>query len=177
MIRPWLALGLVATLGLAVPASAQPAPGGDSQGRSARSNAQAQPTEQLFDGIAMGSMEAVRDAISRGANLNARNVLGQRPVDLAIDIGRSDMAFLLLSMMRAGQAPAPAALPGAAPQPRPAPQPARGAAAVVQPPPARLPTARLWANDGGTAMPDIGFMGFDASRPEGIRPPSAARGS
>lgn len=175
MIRPCLALGLVAALAMAVPAGAQPAPGADPQARSARPSAQAQPTEQLFDGISMGSMEAVRDAIGRGANLNARNVLGQRPVDLAIDIGRSDMAFLLLSMMRAGQAPAAAALPSAAP-PRPASQPARGASAVVQPP-ARLPTARLWANDGGPAMPDIGFMGFDASRPDGARPGGAGRGS
>jgi hypothetical protein len=171
-----LTLGLLLAMLACVPAAptaAQQAPGappapGATAGQG-RLGALAPPTEMLFDGIAIGSMEAVRDAISRGANLNARNVLGQRPVDLAIDVGRSDMAFLLLSMMRAGQAPAAAALP-AQPAPRAAPAPRRGTEPVAAP--ARLPTARLWANDGGAAMPDLGFMGFDASRAEGARPPS-----
>lgn len=154
----------------AAPSLAQPSPGAPPG--PGRLDAQAPPTEMLFDGIAVGSMDVVRDAISRGANLNARNVLGQRPVDLAIDVGRSDMAFLLLSMMRAGQAPAAAALP-AQPAPRAASPTARqGAETPVAP--ARLPTARLWANDGGAAMPELGFMGFDASRPEGARPPAGA---
>jgi len=129
------------------------------------------PTELLFDAIAIGNMEVVREAVGRGANLNARNVLGQRPVDLAIDVGRSDIAFLLLSLMRAGQ-PDRAALappPSDAQGPRQA-RP-RGAPAVVSPPaPPRF--AVRWANDGGAPQPDIGFLGFDASRPEGARPPA-----
>jgi hypothetical protein len=127
------------------------------------------PTELLFDAIAVGNADAVREAVARGANLNARNVLGQRPVDFAIDVGRSDIAFTLLSLMRAGEAPRPAALPpAAAPAPRAA--PAGRAAPVAAPAPPR--TAPLWANDGGAPQPDIGFLGFDASRPEGARPPA-----
>ena len=130
LILTALMLGVLAAPMLAAPlladrALAQPAPGAQPPG-SGRLSAQAPPTEMLFDGIAIGSMDVVRDAISRGANLNARNVLGQRPVDLAIDVGRSDMAFLLLSMMRAGQAPAAAALPATPPRPRhPSPAPRR----------------------------------------------------
>lgn len=177
MTRIWGMLAVAGVLGLATPVLAQPAPGTAGQPRPAGANVPTQPTEQLFDAISMGSMEAVRDSIGRGANLNARNVLGQRPVDLAIDIGRSDMAFLLLSLMRAGQAPTAAALPGAAPPPsRQAAPPARGAPAATTPP-ARPPTARLWANDGGAAMPELGFMGFDASRPDGGRPGIAGRGT
>lgn len=165
-----LILSVLACL-LTAPTLAQPSPGAQPPG-SGRLSAQAPPTEMLFDGIAIGSMDVVRDAITRGANLNARNVLGQRPVDLAIDVGRSDMAFLLLSMMRAGQAPAAAALPTQPPARAAAPAARRGAEAAA--PPARLPTARLWVNDGGAAMPELGFMGFDASRPDGARPPSGA---
>jgi hypothetical protein len=164
-------LGLVAVLGATMPAHAQQAPGSEPPARAAGANANVPPTEQLFDGISMGSMETVRDAIGRGANLNARNVLGQRPVDLAIDIGRSDMAFLLLSMMRAGQPQVVAPPPSAAPRPQ-APA-ARGTVPAARATPARLPTARLWANDGGTPIPELGFMGFDASRPDGARPSSA----
>ncbi|MCC7284498.1 MAG: ankyrin repeat domain-containing protein [Acetobacteraceae bacterium] len=133
------------------------------------------PTEQLFDAIALGNIEIVRDAIGRGANLNARNVLGQRPVDLAIDVGRSDIAFLLLSMMRAGQ-PDRAALPPAAavPPARPAGR-GRQDQATVTAPAAPPRHATLWRNDGGTPQPDIGFLGFDASRTEFSRPPAGGR--
>lgn len=166
---PWLALAQAPPQ--APGATAPAAPAGPS-GRAALPAGS--PTDLLFDAIALGSMEVVREAVGRGANLNARNVLGQRPVDLAIDVGRSDIAFLLLSMMRAGQ-PDRAALP-----PQPEPQPARPAARpreapAVLAPAAPLPFATRWANDGGPPQPDIGFLGFDASRPDGARPPAAAR--
>lgn len=134
------------------------------------------PTEQLFDAIAVGQIDAVRDAIGRGANVNARNVLGQRPVDLAIDVGRSDIAFLLLSLMRAGQPDRGSGLPAETAPTRQAPRTAgaRATATPVAPPvPARFATR--WADDGGAPQPEIGFLGFDASRPEGSRPPAAVR--
>lgn len=132
------------------------------------------PTELLFDAIAVGNIEIVRDAIGRGANLNARNVLGQRPVDLAIDVGRSDIAFLLLSMMRSGQPDRAALPPVAEPQQRQGQRP-RQQAPVAAAPAAPPRHATLWQNDGGSPQPEIGFLGFDASRAEGARPPAGAR--
>lgn len=151
-----------------------PAPAAPPQAGAGR--AAGTPTEQLFDAIAVGQIDAVRDAIARGANVNARNVLGQRPVDLAIDVGRSDIAFLLLSLMRAGQ---PDRGPGTPAQPAAPHQAPRAAgqrpAPVVLAPPAPPRVAVRWANDGGAPQPDIGFLGFDASRPEGARAPAGAR--
>lgn len=150
-------------------AQAPPAPGGPAalpgQGESGN------PTQLLFDAISIGNIEIVRDAIARGANLNSRNLLGQRPVDLAIDVGRSDIAFLLLSLMRGGTAPAS---DRAAPLPAQPQRPAarRGPEPVLPAAPPR--TAPLWANDGGAPMPELGFLGFDASRPDGVRPPAGA---
>jgi hypothetical protein len=151
------------------PPPVAPPPGG---GRAAL--ASGTPTELLFDAIAIGNSEVVREAVGRGANLNARNVLGQRPVDLAIDVGRSDIAFLLLSLMRAGQ-PERAA-PAPSPSDAQGPRPERARPAPVQlAPPAPPRFATRWANDGGAPQPDIGFLGFDASRPETARPPAGAR--
>lgn len=66
------------------------------------------PNAALFDAIDRGDMAAARDALSRGADLNARNVLGQRPIDMSIDLSRNDITFLLLSMrsQNGDQAPA-----------------------------------------------------------------------
>jgi hypothetical protein len=168
LMKRRLPAALVVAL-FAAPALAQAPPAGGARAGLAAGS----PTELLFDAIAIGNIEIVREAVGRGANLNARNVLGQRPVDLAIDVGRSDIAFLLLSLMRAGQpdratlAPPPSDAQ-ALRQPRP-----RGAPAVVAPAaPPRF--AVRWANDGGAPQPDIGFLGFDASRPEGARPPAGA---
>ena len=133
------------------------------------------PTDQLFDAIAVGQIDGVRDAIAHGANVNARNVLGQRPVDLAIDVGRSDIAFLLLSLMRAGQPDRGPGQPAEAAIPRQPPRTGARGAPVVLAPPAPPRFATRWANDGGSPQPDIGFLGFDASRPEGSRPPPTVR--
>lgn len=155
------------------PAPGGPAPGGPPSGRGQGESGN--PTQLLFDAIAIGNIDIVRDAIARGANLNNRNVLGQRPVDLAIDVGRSDIAFLLLSLMRGGGGPAPdRAAPAAPPGPAARAAPRRGPAPVLPAAPPRTPP--LWANDGGAPMPELGFLGFDASRPEGVRaPPGAGR--
>jgi hypothetical protein len=60
------------------------------------------PNEALFDGINRGDIATVRDAISRGADLDAQSVLGQSPLELSIDLGRNDITFLLLSLRGAG---------------------------------------------------------------------------
>ncbi|SDB14546.1 ankyrin repeat domain-containing protein [Belnapia rosea] len=138
------------------------------------------PNAALFDAINRGDITAAREAVSRGADTEARNVLGLSAVDAAVDQGRSDILFFLLSV-RAGSGPGSA--PPPAPEPvtpaaaRPAPR--RGAAPQAMPAPERevpnpvqrVANPRLWANDGGAPNPAIGFLGFDAGRPAGATPP------
>ncbi len=125
------------------------------------------PTEALFDGVNRGDIESVRDALARGAELNARNILGITATELAIDLGRNDIAFLLLSM-RGADRPRPARGGGVGPaqtagtptnaqrvqgQVRPTPQPRAT--------PARAEAPRTYPNDPGTPAPAAGFLGFD----------------
>ena len=124
-----------------------------------------EPTEALFDAINRGDIGAARDALSRGADLRGHNVLGMSPLELSVDLGRRDITFLLLSM-RAGETPRNRA---AAAQPQPTKQAARpavrpsGAATARVAHPAPVASPRLFANDGGTPIPNAGFLGFDAS--------------
>ncbi|MBY0331345.1 MAG: ankyrin repeat domain-containing protein [Acetobacteraceae bacterium] len=143
------------------------------------------PNDALFDAINRGDIAAAREAVGRGADIDSRNVLGLTAIDSAVDQGRTDILFYLLSVRgtaRAGSGPPPEA----AAAPRPTPQTRRAAAAAAReaelaaaagarpgPPAARLP--RLWANDGGAPIPSIGFLGFDAGRPSGGPPPTQGR--
>ena len=147
------------------------------------------PNDALFDAINRGDLPVARDAISRGADLNATNVLGLTPLELAIDLGRNDISFLLLSLRGAGGSTAsrPAAL-GAAPQqgsaaadvpasPTPAQRRAQlladrraqreaqrearaGAAADGTPAAPAAQAPPLFAGNGGTPNPSAGFVGF-----------------
>ncbi len=121
------------------------------------------PNEALFDSINRGDITAAREALGRGADLNAHNVLGMTPLDLSIDLGRNDISFLLLSMrgeIRRGSPPGDAAaiLSGSRTGGR------KTAPVKVATAPAgeanRAP--RLFANDGGVPVPSAGFLGFDA---------------
>ena len=56
------------------------------------------PNGALFDAINRGSLNATKEAMGRGANLHARNVLSQTPLEMAIDLNRKDIMFFLLSM-------------------------------------------------------------------------------
>ncbi len=134
------------------------------------------PTESLFDAIHRGDMVAARDALSRGADLDGHNVLGQTPLDLSIDLNRNDITFLLLSMRTPGddgrRGPPPAAAPVVAE--RVAPPPRRGRAGRNAPsatPEATLAAAtpaaqrpQLFAGDGGAPKPSVGFLGFGGAR-------------
>jgi hypothetical protein len=149
------------------------------------------PNAALFDAISRGDLAAARDAVSRGANLEARNALGLSPVDAAVDQGRHEIAFYLLSArdLSRGGAPPPdagsASLDGppTGPAPRsparrePAGSSAQAAAAALAAAAGTAPSAprnaRLWAGDGGAPRPEIGFLGFDAGRPAGAEPPAA----
>ena len=134
-----------------------------------------EPNEALFDAINRGDIGSARDAITRGADLKARNILGMTPMELSVDLGRNDISFLLLSMRGGndggGRQPQTAATPTKAPparqarqaMPRATPVAAtRGQAATQQPAPSQ--TARLFSGDGGTPVPNAGFLGFDSGR-------------
>ncbi len=134
-----------------------------------RSSGDMSPNEALFDAINRGDLSAARDALNRGAELDAVNILGMTPMELSVDLGRNDISFLLLSI-RGDTADAAASAP------------ARGQAAAVKvgqtakPSPKAAITARvavprkpvvtpkLFANDGGTPLPAVGFLGFDSRK-------------
>lgn len=146
------------------------------------------PTEALFDAINRGDITAARDAISRGAEMNGRSILGFTPVEMAVDLGRKDIAFLLLSLRGTDSRPEPrSARPAAATAQTEAQQTraakleaqreaqraeaARRAAARVAPSqgPAVPQGPRLFAGDGGAPVPDAGFMGFGGGNSGGGR--------
>jgi hypothetical protein len=141
------------------------------------------PNAALFDAINRGDIAAARDAVGRGANLEARNQLGLTPLDAAVDQGRNEIAFYLLSARDTSRAPPPdpgvadLAQPPRSPAPRgparreAASRAAEAALANAAAAPAAPRGARLWAGDGGAPRPEIGFLGFDAGRPAGAVPP------
>ncbi len=139
------------------------------------------PNAALFDAINRGDLAAARDAVARGADTEARNVLGLTPIDAAVDQGRTEIMFYLLSVRGASRGAAP---PPEEAERRPAPAaPSRRNARQrdAEPPrpapveaPAPVRNARLWAGDGGAPNPAIGFLGFDAGRPAGASPPAGA---
>jgi hypothetical protein len=120
------------------------------------------PNAALFDAINRNDLAAARDAVARGASLSARNVLGLTPIEAAVDQGRSEIVFFLLQARATDPSlrPRPEAERSA---PRPtAPAPAAAVRAIAAPAaPAAPQRPRLFANDGGTPQPDIGFLGFD----------------
>ncbi|MDB5369461.1 MAG: hypothetical protein JWP20_1019, partial [Roseomonas sp.] len=85
------------------------------------------PNEALFDSINRGDLGAARDAVSRGADLESHNVLGLTPLEAAVDQGRNDIAFFLLSARGPGRA-------SASPMPPPPPLPGTGRTAGTEPP-------------------------------------------
>lgn len=147
-------------------------------------NANLAPTAALFDAINRGDLAAARDAVTRGASLEERNVLGLTAVDAAVDQGRNDIMFFLLSARataRGPATPAEASLSAAqrtardralqAEATRAAQAAARAQGAVAgraTPAPSMRP--RLFANDGGTPRPEVGFLGFDVGRGSGTAP-------
>ena len=132
------------------------------------------PNDALFDAINRGDIAVARDALNRGAQLDAHNLLGMTPMELSVDLGRNDISFLLLSYRGSDSSSgAPARVrPGwhhrrRLPKrwwrnrPRTSVQVPVKAAAPVAP-----QTPRLFANDGGSPVPGAGFLGFDAGRSE-----------
>lgn len=56
------------------------------------------PTQALFEAINTGNLRQAQDAVGRGADLYAENVLGQTPLEMSVDLNRDRITFLLLSM-------------------------------------------------------------------------------
>lgn len=144
-----------------------------------RSGIDMPPTEALFDSINRGDVVAAREAIGRGADIHGRNVLGLTPLEQAVDLGRNDISFLLLSLRgglgynTAGGPSQPATPPDRRTAAREAAQEAararreqRDAARVTAAAakPAAPRTAHLFAGDGGAPVPQAGFLGFDSAR-------------
>jgi len=129
------------------------------------------PNDAMFDAINRGDIATVKDALSRGADLQAHNVLGMTPLELSVDLGRNDISFLLLSMRGdPSNGPPPQAsqtkgMAQTASRGAPAPRQAAGrhaVAAVAPMAPKAAGTPKLFANDGGTPQPNAGFLGFDS---------------
>ncbi len=122
------------------------------------------PNEALFDAINRGDIAVARDALARGADLHATNVLGLTPTELSVDLGRNDITFLLLSMRGSspkGPPPAKVASTSAAPA-HPAARPAPPAPAPRPTPVATAPrpVPQQYADVPATPVPQAGFLGF-----------------
>ena len=127
-----------------------------------------EPDDALFDAINRGDLAAARDAINRGADLSATNVLGMTPLELSVDLGHNDISFMLMSFRgsdSSGQPP-PAtrvSAPGKEIKQTQAKAPKQAKAVkAVEPAAPQMP--RLFAGDGGTPNPSAGFLGFDSGR-------------
>ena len=126
------------------------------------------PNDALFDAINRGDAGAARDAMNRGADSNARNVLGLSPIELAVDMGRNDIVFMLLSARtesgRGGRETAQTAVRPAHQAAGPATRRPAAEAGTAMPPRPAPAQARQAAHDGGASVPSAGFLGFDAPR-------------
>jgi hypothetical protein len=122
-----------------------------------KSTADLSPNDALFDAINRGDAGAARDALNRGAQLDAKNVLGETPIDAAIEANRNDITFMLLSLRGAVGTAAPRhglvqQASASAPAHAGHRKGARAQTAVAQaaPPPANP----------GIPNPSVGFNGF-----------------
>ncbi|WP_419730098.1 ankyrin repeat domain-containing protein [Lichenicola sp.] len=132
-----------------------------------------EPTAALFDAINRGDITAAKEALGRGADLNGKNVLGQSPLDMAIDLNRNDITFVLLSMRNSEQGAPVASVQTAsddlgdsasshakAGHPTAKSRSSRYASASHT---GSVPGPTRYASDGGSPKPDIGFLGFGGS--------------
>jgi hypothetical protein len=121
--------------------------------------AEMSPNDALFDAISRGDLAGAKDALNRGAQLDAHNVLGQTPTDASIDLDRNDITFLLLSMRGAsGSAPASTLKTAALPATTHVKGGRKGvisASAHANQPKTPQPSA-----DRGAPNPSVGFIGF-----------------
>ncbi len=111
------------------------------------------PNDALFDAINRGDLAAAKDAVNRGAQLDAHNVLGQTPTDAAIDLSRNDITFLLLSLRGAVSSGKPTAVAAAG-------KPAKGKSKLARVAAEHTAPVHVAAADRGKPNPSVGFTGF-----------------
>ncbi len=164
---------LITLLALAGGLFAAPLADGRAQGTASEVN------QRLFDAINANALEAVKLAVDEGADVEARNAFGVTAVDLAVDLGRYEIAFYLMSFRSTDPAEGPAPPPAAAAEPAPAPggfagfrltpvprepvtrAPIGATPATAAPAPPAAPAMPANADpSGGTPDPDKGFLGF-----------------
>lgn len=125
------------------------------------------PTALLFSAINHGDYAQARAAVSRGANLDARNALDETPIELAVELNRNNITFMLLSVRAeegggsgaAGQGTEP--LPPTKSGPK-APRAMHFAASPRRVIPASTPSIPVApaSNQPGVPDPAAGFLGF-----------------
>ena len=112
----------LAVMALAIGLAAAPATLTRAQGTPPPpSGTAAEINKRLFDAINGNDLEAVKQSVEEGADVEARNPFGMTAVDLAVDLGRYEIAFYLMSFRSTGGDAGTAAIP---PPPAPAPAPA-----------------------------------------------------
>ncbi|EGG75670.1 hypothetical protein SXCC_03787 [Gluconacetobacter sp. SXCC-1] len=145
----------------AAKAAAPPAalPGAESREEEhGHASADMNPTDALFDAINRGSLGAAKEALNRGADMTGHNVLGQTPLDMAIDLNRNDITFLLLSMRTFSDSDPHFSSTSLAENEDDTPPLVMPRHATTRP-----GTDRRYDASGGHAEPSIGFLGFGGS--------------
>ncbi len=120
------------------------------------------PTTALFDAINRNDYNAAQDALSRGADVTAQNPLGETPLELAIDLNRNSITFMILAARNEGGANSGPLATGqavvAAPLAAPVKQRAHVEPAKLEAPP--LHTKPVSGDAAGTPNAAAGFAGF-----------------
>ncbi len=128
------------------------------------------PTTALFGAVNNGDYNAAQDAVSRGADLQAQNNLGETALDLSIALNRNDITFMLLSARNEGGEPPPGSAMAVAAVPlghgpAPAVHRSRTLRARMTTPLRYHPVAGMPAGDAvGTPDPSAGFLGFGPAK-------------
>jgi hypothetical protein len=126
---------------------------------------QGDPTTGLFTAINANDYAGAQDAISRGADLTARNTLGETPLDLSIALNQNSITFLLLGARNETSGQPAAVTQGTSgahvrAHPLTHTMPAAMETPPAYAPPARVPAPPLAGNDPGTPNAASGFLGF-----------------
>jgi hypothetical protein len=116
------------------------------------------PTTDLFAAVNNNDYGAAQDAVSRGADINAQNALGETPLDLSIALNNNSITFMLLSARNEGGGSSAPPAPVAAGQPvSHSGKPKPVAVKLVTAPRNIAPAV---GNNPGTPDPAAGFLGF-----------------
>ena len=134
-------------------------------------SADMEPTAALFDAINRGDLTSAKEALGRGADLHGKNVLGQSPLDMAIDLNRSDITFVLLSMRNSENGAPVASVASVDPDGAATPRRGRGgrnarlagAEGAATRAGSHNATRQRVVADAGTPKPEVGFLGFGGS--------------